>query len=468
MSRFSLELDQNKYLSSSDTHVHAVLTVCAEDTSVPGTTPPAGAEVLLIDCSSSMGWPPTKIAAARRAAAAAIDVLPEGTRFAVVEGTGAARMCYPATETLVVADENTRAEAKAAANRLIASGGTAMSTWLSLAGRLFEAHPDTVRHALLLTDGRNESESPVRLSGVLGEVEGRFTCDARGIGDDWEPEELRRIAAALRGTADAVVDESRLAEHFRELIGSSVARTVPDLRLRIGVAPHARISFLRQVAPVETELVKDADHGIELSTGAWGDECREYHLCLEVDLADLPHDQDQELGWVELVPVTQDTRVPAGPARLLGHITGDLALSAPLHEKVEHYTVQGELGQRLRAGWARFRANDRDGAAAEWGEAARLAVRLGNDEVLARLRRIADIEDAAASRLRIKDEVQPRNAMSVALTNPSSELSDVDREPAGNTVAEGDPLACPNCSLLSPAGAAVCMHCGHRFAEPSR
>uniref|UniRef100_UPI0011786568 VWA domain-containing protein n=1 Tax=Amycolatopsis kentuckyensis TaxID=218823 RepID=UPI0011786568 len=229
---FTLQLSQNKYLAPSDDRMDVVVTVRVGDAGAPAAGPPPTAELLLVDCSSSMDWPPTKIEAARHACRAAIGSLRDGVLFGVVECTGHARLVYPAEPPLAVADERTRHEAKAAASALIAGGGTAMSTWLDLARDLFEKTPAAIRHAVLLTDGKNESDRTGALEAALDRCRGRFACDARGIGDDWEPRDLQRIASVLRGSADAVLEDAELAGDFRRLVERAMGRTVPDVRLR--------------------------------------------------------------------------------------------------------------------------------------------------------------------------------------------------------------------------------------------
>ena len=44
------------------------------------------AEIIIIDCSGSMDYPPTKMSQAKAATAAAIDVVRDGVGFAVVAG----------------------------------------------------------------------------------------------------------------------------------------------------------------------------------------------------------------------------------------------------------------------------------------------------------------------------------------------------------------------------------------------
>lgn len=57
-----------------------------------GGGPAEAAEVILLDCSGSMGDPGTKLAAARRATRAALDALPDRTLVAVVAGRHSASM----------------------------------------------------------------------------------------------------------------------------------------------------------------------------------------------------------------------------------------------------------------------------------------------------------------------------------------------------------------------------------------
>ena len=91
----------------------------------------------------------------------------------------------------------------------VGSGGTAISTWLELAGTLFASVPEvTQRHAILLTDGENR-EDPTKLDAAIRKATGVFQCDCRGAGTDWQVEEIRRIAQALLGTVDIIPEPDR-------------------------------------------------------------------------------------------------------------------------------------------------------------------------------------------------------------------------------------------------------------------
>jgi Ca-activated chloride channel family protein len=466
---FTLELSQWKYLSTSDSLMDAVLTVTSTGGQVTGET----AEVLLIDCSSSMDWPPDKITAARRATAAAIDTLRDGTLFAVVEGTEVATMAYPTHPKLVRVNAETRAEAKKVAARLLPSGGTAMGTWLALADSLFDAHPDAVHHAVLLTDGRNESEPAGHLDQVLEQCEGKFVCDARGIGDHWEPDDLSRIAAMLRGTADAVVEDSELAADFERMIEGAMAKVVPDLRLRITTLPFTRLRFVKQVHPTEIDLtdrgVAVGERTLEFGTGSWGEESRDYHVCLEVTLEGKEMAEDLLFGRIELVSGTEDVRTPDEPALILGYVTEDAVLSSRIDEKVERYTVQHELGSAVRAGWDAFVKGDRDTAAVRWGHAVRLATQLGNETMLKRLWPLVDVLDAENGLVRVKDHIRPRDGFSAVHGSVFSEYGSA--RSTGHVVGAsttGTDRRCATCGWVSPPGSMVCVQCGNPFAVAAR
>ena len=103
------------------------------------------------------------VQAAGEAAKAALAEIVDGTLFSIVSGNGTAQIVYPYSHqgALVPMSAHTRGEANRAIEGLRANGGTAMGTWLTLARQIFETVPHvTKRHAILLTDGVNEGETP--------------------------------------------------------------------------------------------------------------------------------------------------------------------------------------------------------------------------------------------------------------------------------------------------------------------
>jgi hypothetical protein len=149
-SGFTVDVDQNQYLPEAGREVSAIVTVtsAADATGLPGSGPagaasasdgPDGsAEIIIIDCSGSMEYPHTKIAEARAATAAAVNVVRDGVLFSVIAGTNLAWPVFPADGSMARADASSRAAAKQAVGGLRAGGGTAIGQWLELARQTFE------------------------------------------------------------------------------------------------------------------------------------------------------------------------------------------------------------------------------------------------------------------------------------------------------------------------------------------
>ena len=91
---FRIEVHQNKYLPAGDTQVHSIVMVEAEGG--PGAMTARStnaAEVIIVDTSGSMVG--ERLAAAKRAARAAVDALRDGVEFAIISGSDRAAMVYP-------------------------------------------------------------------------------------------------------------------------------------------------------------------------------------------------------------------------------------------------------------------------------------------------------------------------------------------------------------------------------------
>src|SRR4051812_22341696 len=164
MAEFHAEVFQNEFLPAGGTDVHAIVSVSCSGAGEAGRAGMGeAAEIIIVDCSTSMAR--SKIAAARQAAAVAVDQILDGTWFAVIAGTEAAYLAYPdPTRRMAKMDARTRAEAKSTLTRLQANGGTAIGRWLKLAKELFDFIPQaTQRHAILLTDGQDQGETPREL-----------------------------------------------------------------------------------------------------------------------------------------------------------------------------------------------------------------------------------------------------------------------------------------------------------------
>ncbi|WP_049580823.1 vWA domain-containing protein [Streptomyces sp. SBT349] len=433
--QFSIEVYQNEFLPQDAQEVNAIVTVTATGSggaAVAGGGPPEpepvgggrggprAAVVVMLDCSGSMDYPPTKIRNAKRATEAAVDTLRDGVAFALVAGTHTAREVYPGGGRLAVADATTRAAAKEALRTLDAAGGTAIGTWLRLADRLFAATPAAIRHGILLTDGRNEHEEPERLKEALDACAGRFTCDARGVGTDWEVAEVTGIASALLGTADIVAEPEGLAEDFTAMMEAAMGKEIGDVALRLWTPQGAAVEFVKQVAPAVEDLTGRRSEAPPRSgdypTGSWGDESRDYHVCVRVPAVGVGH----EMLAARVALVVRHPEDPSGPpATTLGQglvravWTDDLAAATAISPQVAHYTGQAELAQAIHEGLASRKEGDEAGATAKLGRAVQLAHGSGNDETAKLLAKVVDVEDAARGTVRLKARVAQADEMTL-------------------------------------------------------
>jgi hypothetical protein len=420
---FSVEIDQNPYLPAGGREVSAIVTVTADETGeapVDGGTgaPPGGgsAEIIIVDCSGSMDYPPTKLAEARAATAVAVDVIRDGTWFAIVAGTSTSWPVYPADGSMAVAGERTRAEAKSALRQLRASGGTAIGQWLRLAHQIFQTSPATLRHAILLTDGKNQHETPEELAAAVSLCEGVFRCDCRGVGTDWEVGELRKISTALLGSVDIVVDPAALAADFEALAREAMSKQLPDVLLRVWTPQQAALKFVKQVAPAiddltSRRLASGAQAG-DYPTGAWAPgESRDYHVAVTVNPAGLG--QEMLAARVSLVASSPDGQQVLGQGLIRVTWTDDEALSTRINSRVAGYTGQAELAAAIAEGLEASKRGDEDLATARLGRAVALAHQAGNEETAKLLAHVVDVVDEATGTVRLKKRVDAAAEMAL-------------------------------------------------------
>ncbi|MBT2489098.1 VWA domain-containing protein [Streptomyces sp. ISL-96] len=442
-----LEVSQQPYISvergaEGGTRMCAVVTVtvdlAAAREGAAAPAPLSRAEVLLLDCSASMGYPREKLWAAQDAATEAVRALPDGTYFAIVAGRHTAELVYPtgsgpSATTLVRADATTRKEAEDAIARLVPSGGTAIGSWLALARELFGPRPAaTIRHALLLSDGRNEHEQRAALAAEVTACQGLFTCDALGIGEDWDPDELQLVAGGLDGKADAVRDLDALPGEFRAVTAESVGRRLTGLRLRLTHRAGSGPLTVQQVHPTRRDLLPDrvtiSDRCLEFRTPPWGDETREYLVCVAASRT--PQEPVDRALWLADLKVVREVRdeeesiaPQLPPARaLVVHWTRHRDLYSTYDPKVEHYAHHDALVRGLEEGRAAQRAGDPVRARAAWGEAVRRAHAMGNEPMLQRLGDVVRIIDAAAGEVEIRPDIRPLDINSAMVLRAHSTM----------------------------------------------
>jgi von Willebrand factor type A C-terminal domain/von Willebrand factor type A domain len=414
MAEFTAQVFQNEFLPEGGTDVAAVVTLTCSGAGAAGQSSEGDAgEIIVTDTSGSMQG--DRMAAAIQAAGAAVDQILDGTWFAVVAGTDGASRAFPypnAPAAMVRMESGARAAAHQAVSRLMAGGGTAMGTWLKLTKRIFDSVPGiTQRHAILLTDGKNQSESDEALAAAIREVQGSFQCDCRGVGADWDVSEVRNVATALLGTVDLIPQPDQLRTAFADLMQAAMARGVADAQLRVWAPQGAQVLFVRQVAPSVEDITGRRVDVNPLTagypTGAWGDESRDYHVA--VRLAAKPVGAEQLAARVQLV--VRDQVVAQGLVKALW--SDDDALTTKINPAVAHYTGQTELAAAIQDGLAAKAAGDEATARVRLGRAVQLAESTGNADATSRLRKVVDIEDAATGTVRLRRDVDKLDEMAL-------------------------------------------------------
>lgn len=440
MTAFTAEVHQNEYLPRGWPAVHAIVTVGSRGTEADEgrRDGPEAVEVIMLDCSSSMGSPASKIETAVSATRKAIDRLRDGTWFAIVAGTSYARMVYPepksreAATTPVLAEASwaTRAQAKAAVGKLRPNGGTRISTWLALSRQLFETRPGAIHHAILLADGKNEHEEGSALAAELERCAGKFLCDCRGVGTAWDRAELQGISDTLLGTTDIIPDPSQMTAEFEHIIKGAMRKRVGSVLLSVLSPVGGEVKFLRQVSPELLDLsdrvswqqpvgaggawesVSAIDPTRPLVSvypvGAWGDdEEREYHVCVSVVPQDVGVENEVRAARVSLVSEGKD--VCAVPVRAVW--TDDEEQATRINRVVAHYTGQEELARSIEEGLEARRAGDYRTATVKLGRAAELAYRTGNEGTTRLLQQVVEIEDPATGTVRLRSAVSKEDEM---------------------------------------------------------
>jgi von Willebrand factor type A C-terminal domain/von Willebrand factor type A domain len=420
---FQAAVYQNEHLPRGGMEVNAIVTVTAgswDGSVIDGargpvdrTQPsaPEAAEVIMLDCSGSMAYPPAKLREAQRATAAAIESLRDGTWFALVRATERAELAYPPAGGLARASPETRRAAKRAAQLMWPEGGTAMGQWLMLARDLLASRPSAIAHAILLTDGSNESESREALESALAKCAGRFQCDCRGVGTDWRVKELRMIASRLLGTVDIVAEPAGLEADFRSMIEQAMSKATGDVSLRLWTPRGAGVAFLKQVAPTIEDLTDRANPVDALTadypTGAWGDESRDYHLCVHVPTKEIG--EEMLAARVSMVVAGH----VASQALVRAIWTDDEQLSTRINREVAHYTGQAELADAIQEGLEARKQGDEHTATSKLGRAVALAAAAGNSDTMKLLEGVVDVQDAHTGTVRLKRRVQDADEMAL-------------------------------------------------------
>jgi von Willebrand factor type A domain len=412
---FSLSVAHNPNLAIGVRQLHAIVQVSAvEPEAATAAEVPLAAEVIVIDTSRSMNGP--KIEQARQAAKVALDTVRDGSYFAVVAGHTTADLVYPPPPHKAMAEANdlSRAAAKDRIDRVTAGGNTNISTWLSLANALLAGSAASLKHVIMLTDGQSTDHPADKLTVTLGECQGRFACDCRGVGDDWRDDELRQIVHTLGGSWKPVVAPEDLAEDFQVALTASMGKRIPDVVLRVRLFGRTRVTYLAQVWPSVEDLTAKgvpAQDGrwVDFPISHWGPDERDYHLRLDVSQEGLQIENGSRARAARLEVVLPGPGNAAAAASVGASWTDDVLLTTPIDSRVATYTGQEDLAAAVRTGLHAWRSGEPD-AEQKMGEAVRLAVHCGNDDLLKRFAAIAELVNPASGVIRLLDYRQVSRA----------------------------------------------------------
>ena len=278
-----------------------------------------------------------------------------------------------------------------------------MGQWIELAAGLVRDERG-INHAILLTDGIDESEEPDDLDRAIASATGAFQCDCRGVGADWEPSELRRIATGLLGTADIVADPKDLTEDFQAMMKGAMAKQLGDVVLRIWTPQGAKIDFVKLVSPEIQDLAPrpPAPDGptIDYPTGAWGDESRDYHISVRVPPAEVG---DEMLAGRVMLTVGGEA---VGQTLIKVVWTDDIALSTRINKELSHYTNQEEAAGLIVDAIDARKEGDDALATEKLTRALKLSRQSGNTDTADRILKIVD-EEPVTGRLTLKRDIDP-------------------------------------------------------------
>ena len=262
-------------------------------TQVDGTTAEK-AVVLIVDTSGSMSSPGSKIRAARRATATAVDLIPDGTWFAVIAGSHRAWCVYPPAPAgqWPAAGPGRRPHPGRGRPRLPAAAGHRRHGHLDLArprpGRCSSVAPAPSGSPTCSPTARTRASHGTNLEAALARATGVFQCDARGVGVDWNVEELRLITSALLGQVEIISEPDQMDDDFKDFLERAH-------RQERGRRPPAAVGAagLEAALPAPGGAVDRGPdrQGQPRSTpspatsppASWAPgESRDYHVCIEV------------------------------------------------------------------------------------------------------------------------------------------------------------------------------------------
>ena len=301
------------------------------------------------------GLPVDQAQGGAQATGAAIDALRDGTLFAVIAGTDGPRG-LPAHAAARRRPPPRRAQAAKAASRQLTAGRRHRDR--ALAARSPPAVRGDARRRCITrscSPTARTSTRPRRSSqAALRPCEGRFQCDCRGVGTDWEVAELRRIASALLGSVDIVAEPAEMAADFRAIMERAMARGAGDVALRLWTPQGAEVaSSSRSRRRSRTSRRARRSTPSPPTTPPARGAARRATTTSAIVVARTARLGDGDAG--RAASASSSTARSVSQALIRAVWTDDEALSTRISREVAHYTGQAELAEAIQDGWRRAR-----------------------------------------------------------------------------------------------------------------
>ncbi len=392
---FTIDSFFEPHLAPGETRLDAVMTVAGR-----GAASARRAAGLCVDVSYSMQHE-GKIEAARHAGTRWVAALPEDVDFTVVAFAGHPFVIVP----LQPATRANKAAAEKAIREIrLDATGTEMSKGLVALREQLSKARDAVRYAYFITDGKNDGETPDALRAEVERCRGAFSCDVRGLGTDWRPQDVLAISEPLLGSADAVAKPQALDADLRSCLTRALSKSTGGVRLRLWTPGSIRIASVHQMSPEDIDVtshgVRVDARSIEFPVGAWGNEARDYHVVFEASALDVGEEVlmcRPSVHWVEA-----DAERKAAGAPVVATWSGDEAKTSRINPEVAHYTGQAELASSIRDGLLARDHGDEEAATRLLGRAVSIAAESGNEDVTRRLSKVVDVVDADRGTVRLR------------------------------------------------------------------
>ena len=411
MANYRAEVFQNQFLADGASEVHAIMTV-AVDGAVSPTSGAGGGKMFGILCDVSGSMSGEKMHAAKEALSKLVQMLPDDVHFFLVAGSAIGQLIFPAQ--LATAENKSRA--LLAIRGMNAEGGTVISTWLEQALIQFRRFDTGIKQALLLTDGQNDETDSKRLEQMVQNCRGVFQCDCRGVGTDWDVQQLKKIGGTLLGSVDIIARPALIDNDFKAILAAALAKSVGEAHVRLWTPVGATILFCKQVSPEIADLTQLGRlvkaQVTDFPTGSWsGTESRDYHFAIAVKAGAVG--DEMLAGRASLVVVDGGVETKVAEARILAIWTDDEGKSTRIERHVAHYTGQADLAQSIQEGLEARQHGDSEKATALLGKAVKIAHESGNEATAKLLRTVVEVDDPATGTVRLKRGVAKEDEMAL-------------------------------------------------------